>query len=41
LFSGSCCFVEWPEKAPGIFPPDTLEVSLKVNDDQSRTIKLL
>jgi tRNA threonylcarbamoyladenosine biosynthesis protein TsaE len=41
LFSGSICFVEWPDKAPGIFPPDTLEVALVVNDDQSRTIKLL
>jgi tRNA threonylcarbamoyladenosine biosynthesis protein TsaE len=41
LYSGSVCFVEWPEKAPGIFPPGTLEVKLLVNPDQSRTIKLL
>lgn len=41
LFSGSSCFVEWPEKAPGIFPPETVQAELWVNDDQSRTIKLL
>jgi tRNA threonylcarbamoyladenosine biosynthesis protein TsaE len=41
LYSGAVCFVEWPEKAPDIFPPDRLEVRLSVNPDQSRTIKLL
>jgi tRNA threonylcarbamoyladenosine biosynthesis protein TsaE len=41
LFSGSACFVEWPGKAPGIFPQDTIEAELSVNSDQSRTIKLL
>jgi tRNA threonylcarbamoyladenosine biosynthesis protein TsaE len=28
LFSGNTCFVEWPEKAPGIFPDDTLQVHI-------------
>ncbi len=41
LYSGAVCFVEWPEKAPDIFPPGSLEVRLSVNPDQSRTIKLL
>lgn len=41
LYSGEYCFVEWPEKAPDIFPPDTLDVVLSVNNDQSRTIKLV
>lgn len=41
LYSGAVCFVEWPEKAPEIFPPGSLEVRLSVNPDQSRTIKLL
>jgi len=40
LYSGAWCFVEWPERAPGIFPEDTLHVTLLVNDDQSRTIRL-
>jgi tRNA threonylcarbamoyladenosine biosynthesis protein TsaE len=41
LYSGIVSFVEWPEKAPGIFPTDSLDVQLSVNPDQSRTIKLL
>jgi tRNA threonylcarbamoyladenosine biosynthesis protein TsaE len=28
LYSGNTCFVEWPEKAPGIFPDDTLQVTI-------------
>ncbi|MFM7645652.1 MAG: tRNA (adenosine(37)-N6)-threonylcarbamoyltransferase complex ATPase subunit type 1 TsaE [Sphingomonadales bacterium] len=28
LYSGSICLVEWPEKAPGIFPAGTVHVSL-------------
>jgi tRNA threonylcarbamoyladenosine biosynthesis protein TsaE len=40
LYSGAWCFVEWPEKAPGIFPEDTLHVTLSVNEDQSRTIRI-
>ncbi|HQR00546.1 MAG TPA: tRNA (adenosine(37)-N6)-threonylcarbamoyltransferase complex ATPase subunit type 1 TsaE, partial [Ferruginibacter sp.] len=26
LYSGHTCLVEWPEKVPGIFPPDTLHI---------------
>ena len=40
LFSGDYCIVEWPEKAPGIFPDETLHVTIQVNEDQTRTIKL-
>ena len=28
LYSGNICLVEWPEKAPGIFPDDTLHVTI-------------
>lgn len=28
LFSGNTCFVEWPEKAPRIFPDDTLHITI-------------
>jgi tRNA threonylcarbamoyladenosine biosynthesis protein TsaE len=41
LFSGAVCFVEWPEKAPDIFPEHHLKLQFRVNTDQSRTIKLL
>lgn len=40
LYSGSVCFVEWPEKAPGIFPPETVEAEIEVNPDMSRTVSL-
>jgi tRNA threonylcarbamoyladenosine biosynthesis protein TsaE len=40
LYSGAACFVEWPEKAPGIFPPEAVEATISVNPDRSRTIKL-
>ena len=40
LYSSSVGLVEWPEKAPGIFPPETLEVYLDVMPDGSRRIKL-
>ena len=30
LYSGSKCLVEWPEKAPGIFPDNTLHISIAV-----------
>ena len=30
LYSGAICLVEWPEKAPGIFPPATLHLSLEI-----------
>ena len=38
LFSGNYCFVEWPEKAPSIFPDETVHVSIRVVDPQTRTI---
>lgn len=30
LYSGAVCLVEWPERAPGIFPPDTVRVALSI-----------
>ncbi len=29
LFSGAICLVEWPEKAPGIFPLQTVHVYIE------------
>ncbi|MBO9618856.1 MAG: tRNA (adenosine(37)-N6)-threonylcarbamoyltransferase complex ATPase subunit type 1 TsaE [Niabella sp.] len=41
LYSGHYCFVEWPEKAPDLFPEATLFVSVSVVDDQNRKIEIL
>ncbi len=39
LYSGDSCLVEWPEKAPGIFPDDTLHVTITSVDDNTRKLK--
>ena len=39
LYSGSICLVEWPEKAPGVFPDDTLHVTITSVDDNTRKLK--
>jgi tRNA threonylcarbamoyladenosine biosynthesis protein TsaE len=40
LYSGHICFAEWPEKAPGIFPPDAIHVHLSVIDSQTRQLSI-
>lgn len=38
--SGALCFIEWPERIEDILPDDTVDVTITVNDDQSRTLTL-
>ena len=38
LYSGNLCFVEWPERAKNIFPPETLHVYISTIDEQKRKI---
>lgn len=38
LYSGNICLVEWPEKAPGIFPDDTLYITITTDGSNSRKI---
>ena len=38
LYSGELCLVEWPDRAPGIFPPDTVEVKIEALDPFTRKI---
>ncbi|RYY48444.1 MAG: tRNA (adenosine(37)-N6)-threonylcarbamoyltransferase complex ATPase subunit type 1 TsaE [Chitinophagaceae bacterium] len=42
FYSGYYCFIEWPEKAPDIFPEDTVSCFLSVegNDERKLVIKL-
>ncbi|HMK05692.1 MAG TPA: tRNA (adenosine(37)-N6)-threonylcarbamoyltransferase complex ATPase subunit type 1 TsaE [Ferruginibacter sp.] len=40
LYSGNTCFVEWPEKAPGIFPDDTLQITLTSIDPNTRKLQI-
>lgn len=39
LYSGNTCLVEWPEKATGIFPDNTLHIYISSIDDNTRKLK--
>ncbi|MGN6439997.1 MAG: tRNA (adenosine(37)-N6)-threonylcarbamoyltransferase complex ATPase subunit type 1 TsaE [Agriterribacter sp.] len=40
LYSGSVCFVEWPEKAPSLLPHDVVHVYVYPVSDQMRRLKI-
>lgn len=40
LYSGDICLVEWPEKAAGILPDDTLHITITSVDDNTRKLKI-
>ena len=40
IYSDHICFVEWPEKAPGILPADTVHTFIKVIDSETRHITI-
>jgi tRNA threonylcarbamoyladenosine biosynthesis protein TsaE len=40
LFSGYICLAEWPEKAPGIFPENTVHVFIELVDSKTRRLKI-
>jgi len=40
LYSGDYCFVEWPEKAPGIFPEHALHVYIHAVDNETRKLRI-
>lgn len=40
LYSGFICLVEWPEKAPGIFPEQTMHVYIDLIDTHTRRLRI-
>jgi tRNA threonylcarbamoyladenosine biosynthesis protein TsaE len=40
LYSDHVCFIEWPEKAPGIFPPGTIHAFIEVIDSETRHLTI-
>ncbi len=40
LYSDHLSLVEWPEKAPGIFPEDTVHVHIAVIDSGNRKLRI-
>ena len=40
FYSGSLCFIEWPELIEELLPEEAVKVSIKENPDGSRTVTL-
>ena len=40
LYSGNICLVEWPDKATGILPDDTLHLYITSIADNTRKLKI-
>jgi tRNA threonylcarbamoyladenosine biosynthesis protein TsaE len=40
LYSGNICFVEWPDKAPGLFDDNTMHVLISTDDSEKRRITI-
>jgi tRNA threonylcarbamoyladenosine biosynthesis protein TsaE len=40
IYSGNICLVEWPEKAPHLFPDDTIHVFIEIVDEETRRLKI-
>jgi tRNA threonylcarbamoyladenosine biosynthesis protein TsaE len=40
LYSDQICLVEWPERAPGIFPDNTVHVYISVVDSGTRRLRI-
>jgi tRNA threonylcarbamoyladenosine biosynthesis protein TsaE len=38
LYSGELCLVEWPDRAPGIFPPDAVALRIRAIDRDLREV---
>ncbi|HEX4852533.1 MAG TPA: tRNA (adenosine(37)-N6)-threonylcarbamoyltransferase complex ATPase subunit type 1 TsaE, partial [Puia sp.] len=38
LYSGDICLIEWPQRALGIFPPETVFISMSILDPETRKI---
>ncbi len=38
--SGSFCLIEWPQRAPGLFPPDTVQVFIEAIGTNTRKLRI-
>ncbi|HUM65397.1 MAG TPA: tRNA (adenosine(37)-N6)-threonylcarbamoyltransferase complex ATPase subunit type 1 TsaE [Chitinophagaceae bacterium] len=41
LYSDHICFVEWPDRAPGIFPEDTIHVFIDTLESSERKLRII
>ena len=40
LYSDHICFVEWPDRAPGLFPEDTAHIYIEAIDSSIRKLRI-
>ncbi|MCO6498128.1 MAG: tRNA (adenosine(37)-N6)-threonylcarbamoyltransferase complex ATPase subunit type 1 TsaE [Chitinophagaceae bacterium] len=40
ILSGDVCVIEWPERAPGILPPDTVRCLFEIESEKRRKLKV-
>ena len=40
FYSDNYCFIEWPEKIPGLIPEDHLKININLVDEKTRSINL-
>ena len=40
IYSGNTCFIEWPKKAIGLMPRETVHVHIRVIDEKRRSMTL-
>lgn len=40
FYSGSLCFIEWPEKIESLLPHDTVNVRIKIQENGSRDVTI-
>ncbi len=38
FYSGSLCFIEWPERVESLLPKDTVNVTIEILEDSSRNV---
>jgi len=38
FYSGHYCFIEWPEKIPGLVPADAVEIKIEIKNNNSREL---
>lgn len=41
IYSGSYCFIEWPEKVDSLLPEDTVRVKISVSEGGNRILRYL
>lgn len=41
FYGGGVCLIEWPELVEELLPEDAVKVEITVNDDETRTVRIL